>query len=193
MEERTQNIFFSVTAAEPFTNMSHFLRCILLILFLACTASFSLTAHSRSFLRRSYGLPLPPSSLSRSPSTLFMLPPDSFSSTSSSIIVAVGDYAAEIEAATVGTEVYTPIFQAGLFIFLSGFISAIIAAFIISKSNSWDDIENEFQLGKEAQLIKSELLQSKEDSSSRTTSESEKTEAEKKASQVLQEVQDLDI
>ena len=122
-----------------------------------------------------------------------MLPPDSFSSTSSSIIVAVGDYAAEIEAATVGTEVYTPIFQAGLFIFLSGFISAIIAAFIISKSNSWDDIENEFQLGKEAQLIKSELLQSKEDSSSRTTSESEKTEAEKKASQVLQEVQDLDI
>ena len=191
MEERTQNIFFSATAAKPFTNMSHFLRCILILLFLACTASYSLTAHSRSFLRRSYGLS--PSSLSRSPTKQFMLPPDSFSSTSSSIIVAVGDYAAEIEAATVGTEVYTPIFQAGLFIFLSGFISAIIAAFIISKSNSWDDIENEFQLGKEAQLIKSELLQSKEDSSSRTTSESEKTEAEKKASQVLQEVQDLDI
>ena len=57
----------------------------------------------------------------------------------STTFVAVGDYAAEIEGA-VGEEIYGPIFKAGIFIFLSGFISAFIAAAIISKSESWEDL-----------------------------------------------------
>ena len=67
-------------------------------------------------------------------------------------LIAVGDYAAEIEKA-VGEEIYSPIFKSGLVLFGSGLISAFIAAFIVSKSNSWEELENEFERGKIKQLI----------------------------------------
>jgi hypothetical protein len=66
-------------------------------------------------------------------------------------LIAMGDYASEIEKA-VGTEVYGPIFQAGLFLFLSGVISATIAGFIINAADSWDDLDKEFQEGKDADV-----------------------------------------
>lgn len=71
---------------------------------------------------------------------------------SSSYVSVVADYAAEIEN-SVGTEIYGPIFKAGIFIFGSGFISCFIAAFIVTQAGSWESIENEFTAGKEAQLI----------------------------------------
>ena len=67
-------------------------------------------------------------------------------------LIAVGDYAAEIENA-VGEEIYSPIFKSGLLLFGSGVISAFIAAFIVSKSDAWDDLGNEFEQGKIKQLI----------------------------------------
>lgn len=64
----------------------------------------------------------------------------------SQLLLAVGDYATEIEN-SVGSEIYSPIFKAGLFIFISGLVSAFLAAFIVSKADSWDGLEEEFQLG----------------------------------------------
>lgn len=72
------------------------------------------------------------------------------------LVSAVLDYSAEIES-SVGTEVYTPIFQAGLSLFASGILAAFMAAFIISKSDSWEELGNEFERGKETQLIFSEM------------------------------------
>jgi hypothetical protein len=54
-----------------------------------------------------------------------------------SFFISVGEYAAAIEQAT-GTEVYGPTMRAGIFIFISGFVSAFLAAFIVLKSNSWE-------------------------------------------------------
>lgn len=68
----------------------------------------------------------------------------------------MGDYAAEIEKASVGEEVYAPIFRAGIFLFLSGLVSAAAAAFIISKANSWEALGQEFEDGKKDKLIFSE-------------------------------------
>lgn len=103
-----------------------------------------------------------------------------------SSLVAVGDYAAEIENA-VGTEIYTPIFKAGLFLFLSGIISTLIAAFIISKANTWDELSNEFDRGKESKLIKSALLATPEEKQAIQVKEMEAK------SSVLDEVKDLDL
>ena len=72
------------------------------------------------------------------------------------LVSAVLDYSAEIES-SVGTEVYTPIFQAGLSLFASGILAAFMAAFIISKSDSWEELGNEFERGKETQLIASDM------------------------------------
>ena len=69
----------------------------------------------------------------------------------SSSFVTMGDYAGEIENA-VGEEIYSPIFKAGIFLFASGIVSAIATAFIVSKSNSWESLEEEFEKGKVAQL-----------------------------------------
>lgn len=71
---------------------------------------------------------------------------------SSHLIAVAADYAAEIENA-VGVEVYGPIFKAGIFIFISGIISSVVVAFIVTKSNSWEALEEEFTKGKEAQFI----------------------------------------
>eukprot|EP00607_Mallomonas_marina_P007476 CAMPEP_0182416798 /NCGR_PEP_ID=MMETSP1167-20130531/1157_1 /TAXON_ID=2988 /ORGANISM="Mallomonas Sp, Strain CCMP3275" /LENGTH=153 /DNA_ID=CAMNT_0024589875 /DNA_START=64 /DNA_END=525 /DNA_ORIENTATION=+ len=68
-----------------------------------------------------------------------------------STVLAVGDFAAEIEGA-VGSEIYAPIFRAGLFIVLSGFISAAIAGIIVNSADSWEELSMEFERGKEAQL-----------------------------------------
>lgn len=73
-----------------------------------------------------------------------------------SSFVAVADYAAEIEG-SVGTEIYGPIFRAGLFLFFSGIVSAFIAAAIITKSNSFAALGEEFDLGKQSQLIESNM------------------------------------
>ena len=71
---------------------------------------------------------------------------------STTALIAMGDYAAEIEKAT-GTEIYSPIFKSGLLLFASGLISAFIAAFIVAKSNSWEALGTEFDEGKMKQLI----------------------------------------
>lgn len=71
---------------------------------------------------------------------------------SSQIIAVAADYASEIEN-SVGSEIYGPIFKAGLFIFVSGIVSSLVVAFIVSSSNSWEALEDEFQKGKEAQFI----------------------------------------
>jgi hypothetical protein len=72
-----------------------------------------------------------------------------------SALVAMGDYAAEIEKG-VGEEIYAPIFKSGLVLFGSGLISAFMAVIIIVKSNSWEELGLEFERGKEGQLIKLE-------------------------------------
>ena len=74
----------------------------------------------------------------------------------SSALIAVGDYAAEIEKG-VGEEIYAPIFKSGLVLFGSGLISAFMAAAIIAKSNSWEELGLEFERGKVAQLIELEV------------------------------------
>lgn len=105
----------------------------------------------------------------------------------SSALLSVGDYAAEIEGA-VGSEIYGPIFKAGLFIFVSGLVSAVIAAFLISKGGSWDDLEAEFDRGKQAQLI--------EVDKPRTASDGEQHQAttiEITNEKVLDEMSDLDL
>ena len=71
----------------------------------------------------------------------------------STSFVSVGDFAAEIVQKTVGTEVYTPIFQAGIFLFASGLLSALVAAFIVAKSNTWEELSQELEEGKLSQLI----------------------------------------
>eukprot|EP01041_Mallomonas_annulata_P000895 gene895-1732_t len=75
-----------------------------------------------------------------------------FSGDATTALIAVGDFAAEIEG-SVGTEIYAPIFRAGLFIVFSGFISAIIAGVLVNAGDSWDELGMEFERGKEAQLI----------------------------------------
>ena len=77
---------------------------------------------------------------------------------STTTLIALGDYAAEIEQAT-GSEIYGPIMKAGVFIFVSGFLSAFLAGFIISQSNSWEGLMEEFDEGKEAQLLNMDDVQ----------------------------------
>lgn len=72
------------------------------------------------------------------------------------LLSAVLDYSAEIEA-SVGTEIYSPIFKAGLTLFASGILAAVAAAFIISKADTYGDLVDEFERGKEGQLIYSEM------------------------------------
>ena len=74
-----------------------------------------------------------------------------------SLLLTVGDYAAEIEKSTVGEEVYGPIFRAGLFLFLSGVVSEFIVAAIVTKAGTWDSLKDEFDEGKRSQFIYSEL------------------------------------
>eukprot|EP01039_Chlorochromonas_danica_P009726 gene9726-10760_t len=66
-------------------------------------------------------------------------------------LIAMGDYANEIERAT-GPEIYGPIFRAGLLLFASGVISACITTFLVVKFDKWKDLEDEFKAGKESQL-----------------------------------------
>lgn len=76
----------------------------------------------------------------------------------STALIAVGDYAAEIEKG-VGEEIYAPIFKSGLVLFGSGLISAFMAAAIIAKSDSWEELGLEFERGKVAQLIELDVKQ----------------------------------
>lgn len=110
----------------------------------------------------------------------------------SSVLLNVGDYAAEIEKA-VGEEIYGPIFKAGIFLFFSGIVSAFVAAAIISKSNSWEELGNEFERGKEAQLIAlEELSDTKQEKNERPSSEGGEGNEGKKISP-LGDIDILDI
>lgn len=112
------------------------------------------------------------------------------------VLIAVGDYASEIESA-VGTEVYSPIFKAGLFLFVSGIVSAFIAAFIISKSDTWDGLNDEFERGKMSKLIASDMKsESDPDTKAAPSAKSVREEAPQMVSSgsgVLDEVKDLDL
>ena len=48
---------------------------------------------------------------------------------------------------------YYPIMKAGVLIFVSGFMSAFLAALIVSKSDSWNGLALEFEEGKKVQLV----------------------------------------
>ena len=96
------------------------------------------------------------------------------------------DFAAEIVESTVTDDIYGPIFKAGLFLFLSGIVSTTVAAFIVSKSNTWESLNEEFEAGKETQLIKMSESSIKEDIKIET-SINQSNEQEKK------DVKDLDL
>jgi len=70
----------------------------------------------------------------------------------STSFVTVGDFSQEIESA-VGSEIYGPIFRAGLFLFVSGMVSAFIAGLIVNSADSWEELSLEVDRGKEAKLI----------------------------------------
>lgn len=107
----------------------------------------------------------------------------------SSLTIAVGDYAGEIEKAT-GTEIYGPIMRAGVFIFVSGFVSAFIAAFIVSKSDSWEGLAEEFDRGKESQLVDLPTLSTSNEPS---TVPNAKVPSVSPESVISSEVRDLDL
>ena len=65
----------------------------------------------------------------------------------------MADYASEIENA-VGIEIYGPIFKAGLFLFVSGVFSAAVVSAIVSKADTWEALDEEFDVGKNSQLVK---------------------------------------
>lgn len=72
---------------------------------------------------------------------------------SKSALSVSADYASEIQSA-VGPEIYGPIFKAGIFLFLSGFISSFIVAYMITKYNLWDSLASEFQEGEQLEGIR---------------------------------------
>ena len=96
------------------------------------------------------------------------------------------DFATEIVESTVTDEIYGPIFKAGLFLFLSGIVSTIIAASIVSKANTWELLNEEFEKGKESQLIQMSEASIKEEVKIET-SINQSNESEKK------DVKDLDL
>jgi hypothetical protein len=64
-----------------------------------------------------------------------------------------------------------------MFIVFSGFISALITGFIVTKADSWEDLGLEFELGKEAQLdpiISEETSQAKAEETDNTMTKSMK-------------------
>ena len=71
-----------------------------------------------------------------------------------------------------GSEIYAPIFRAGLFLVLSGFLSALVAGLIVNSTDSWDELGLEFEKGKEAQLIPEALPETAAESQTRLTQES---------------------
>lgn len=96
------------------------------------------------------------------------------------------DFATEIVESTVTDDIYGPIFKAGLFLFLSGIVSTAVAAFIVSKSNTWESLNEEFETGKENQLTKMSESSTKDDIKIET-SINQSNEQEKK------DVKDLDL
>jgi len=96
------------------------------------------------------------------------------------------DFATEIVESTVTDDIYGPIFKAGLFLFLSGIVSTIIAASIVSKSNTWELLNEEFEKGKENQLMQMSEASIKEEGKIET-SFNQSNEQEKK------DIKDLDL
>jgi hypothetical protein len=123
------------------------------VLIVACLLSFahSLIFHPLSIRKRSYrGLQ---SKRARSSA----LQSSTLDHASTALVSLGADYASEIENA-VGEEIFGPIFQAGIFLFVSGIVAALGVAFIVSKSDAWDDLEEEFDAGKKMQLISSDAV-----------------------------------
>lgn len=77
-----------------------------------------------------------------------------------SLLLATADYAAEVMERTVTTNEYTTIFQAGILLFLSGVISTFLAALIIVKAGTVDDLYDEYNEGKEQKLKAYDLQES---------------------------------
>ena len=96
------------------------------------------------------------------------------------------DFATEIVESTVTDDIYGPIFKAGLFLFLSGIVSTIIAASIVSKSNTWESLNEEFEKGKENQLMQMSEASIKEEGKIETLV-NQSNEQEKK------DIKDLDL
>ena len=49
--------------------------------------------------------------------------------------------------------------KAGVLIFVSGFVSAFLAAFIVSRSDAWYGLATEFEEGKQAKLVDIDTLE----------------------------------
>ena len=114
--------------------------------------------------------------------------------TSQFIAAGGADYASEIENA-VGEEIYGPIFKAGLFLFGSGIVAAFGVAFIVSKSDTWNELESEFDDGKKKQLIVSDAEASVATRGAKTGPAMVETAVneEAPAEQGDQDIDDLDI
>jgi hypothetical protein len=67
-------------------------------------------------------------------------------------LYAIPDFAAEIQN-SVGEEIYGPIFKAGLFLILSGFVSSLITAYLIVNHSNWNDLVNEFEDAEKTQNV----------------------------------------
>lgn len=72
--------------------------------------------------------------------------------TSTLLTAVTADFAAQIEEA-VGPEVYRPIFLYGIFLGFSGLFVCALAALVIVKFNLQDELNRQFDEGKQAQLI----------------------------------------
>ena len=111
----------------------------------------SLLSLASALVSTAWRRPLVAARAARAPLRALLLPEQA-----SLLVSAALDYSAEIENA-VGTEVYTPIFKAGLGLFASGILTAFAAAFIIRKADSFGDLAEEFERGKQTQLIASDM------------------------------------
>ena len=80
------------------------------------------------------------------------VPTSSLIQASSLLTAVTADFAAQIEEA-VGPEVYRPIFLYGIFLGFSGLIVCGIAALLITKFNLQEELNRQFDEGKQAQLI----------------------------------------
>ncbi len=80
------------------------------------------------------------------------VPTSSLIQTSTLLTAVTADFAAQIEEA-VGPEVYRPIFLYGIFLGFSGLFVCALAALVIVKFNLQDELNRQFDEGKQAQLI----------------------------------------
>ena len=86
--------------------------------------------------------------------------------------------------------------KAGVLIFVCGFISAFLAAFIASKSDAWNGLAQEFEEGKKAQLVDMDTVEGKStqpSSSSVSSNTNNVIDAFISNDRYREEMEDLDI